>query len=76
MLRGHRELDKISHETGATRHPQGVGELRMDHPPESVSVNAIVVSLLDEFFARLKKSKVLREELNHELRAHRGFLPN
>ena len=43
---------------------------------ESVSVNAIVVSLLDEFFARLKKSKVLREELKHELRAHRGFLPN
>ncbi len=43
---------------------------------ESVSVNAIVVSLLDEFFARLKKSKALREELRLELRAHRGFLPN
>jgi len=42
---------------------------------ESVSVNAIVVSLLDEFFARLKKSKALREELRLELRAHRGFLP-
>jgi hypothetical protein len=42
---------------------------------ESVSVNAIVVSLLDEFFARLKKSKALREELKLELRAHRGFLP-
>jgi hypothetical protein len=39
-----------------------------------VSVNAIVVSLLDEFFKRLKKSKVLREELRLEIRAHRGFL--
>jgi hypothetical protein len=43
---------------------------------ESVSVNAIVVSLLDEFFAHLKKSKALREELRMELRAHRGFLPS
>ena len=41
---------------------------------ESVSVNAIVVSLLDGFFARLKKSKALREELRLELRKHRGFL--
>ena len=43
---------------------------------EGMSVNAIVVSVLDEFFARLKKSKALREELKLELRAHRGFLPN
>ncbi len=43
---------------------------------EGVSVNAIVVSLLDGFFARLKKSKALREELRLELRAHRGFLPS
>ena len=42
---------------------------------ESVSVNAIVVSLLDEFFKRHKKSKALREELREELRVHRGFLP-
>ena len=41
---------------------------------EGMSVNAIVVSVLDEFFARLKKSKALREELRMELRAHRGFL--
>lgn len=41
---------------------------------EGMSVNAIVVSLLDEFFARLKKSRALREELRLELRAHRGFL--
>ena len=43
---------------------------------EGVSVNAIVVSVLDEFFKRLKKSKALREELRLELRAHRGFLPS
>jgi hypothetical protein len=42
---------------------------------EGVSVNAIVVSVLDEFFERLKKSKALREELRLEMRAHRGFLP-
>jgi hypothetical protein len=42
---------------------------------EGVSVNAIVVSVLDEFFKRLKKSKALREELRLEIRAHRGFLP-
>ena len=42
---------------------------------EGISVNAIVVSVLDEFFKRLKKSKALREELRLEIRAHRGFLP-
>jgi hypothetical protein len=41
---------------------------------EGVSVNAIVVSLLEGFFTRLKKSKALREELRLELREHRGFL--
>lgn len=41
---------------------------------EGVSVNAIVLSLLDEFFARLKKSNALREELRLELRKHHGFL--
>ncbi len=43
---------------------------------ESVSVNAIVVSLLNEFFMRFKKSKALREALRQELRLHRGFLPS
>ncbi len=43
---------------------------------EGVSVNAIVVSVLEEFFKRLKKSKVLREELRLEIRAHRMFLPS
>ncbi len=42
---------------------------------EGMSVNAIVVSVLDEFFTRLKKSKALREELRLEIRAHRGFIP-
>jgi len=43
---------------------------------EGVSVNAIVVSVLEEFFKRLKKSKALREELRLEIRAHRGFVPS
>jgi hypothetical protein len=41
---------------------------------EGVSVNAIVVSVLEEFFKRLKKSKALREELRLEIRARRGFM--
>ena len=41
---------------------------------EGVSVNAIVVSVLAEFFKRLKKSSALRKELRQELRLHRGFL--
>jgi hypothetical protein len=43
---------------------------------EGVSVNAVVVSVLEQFFRRLKKSKALREELRLELRARRGFLPS
>jgi hypothetical protein len=43
---------------------------------EGVSVNAIVVSVLEEFFKRLKKSKALREELRLEVRARRGFMPS
>lgn len=42
---------------------------------EGVSVNAIVVSVLEEFFKRLKKSKALREELRLEIRARRGLTP-
>jgi len=41
---------------------------------EGVSVNAIVVSVLEEFFKRPKKSKALREELRREIRVHRGFM--
>lgn len=43
---------------------------------EGVSVNAIMVSVLEDFFKRLKKSKALREELRLEIRARRGFLPS
>ena len=43
---------------------------------EGVSVNAIVVSVLEEFFKRLKRRKALREELRLEIRARRGFLPS
>ena len=42
---------------------------------EGVSVNAIVVSVLEVFFKQLKRSKALREELRLEIRARRGFLP-
>ncbi|HEY0757833.1 MAG TPA: hypothetical protein VGD59_01110 [Acidisarcina sp.] len=42
---------------------------------EGVSVNAIVVSVLETFFKQLKRSKALREELRLEIRARRGFLP-
>ena len=42
---------------------------------EGVSINAIVVSVLEEFFKRLKKSKALQKELRLELRAHRNFGP-
>jgi hypothetical protein len=40
---------------------------------EGVTVNAIVVSVLEEFFKHLKKSKALRKELRLEVRAQRGF---
>ena len=42
---------------------------------EGVSVNAIVVSVLEEFFRRLKKRKALRTELKLAIRAHHGFMP-
>ncbi|MGA2351473.1 MAG: hypothetical protein ABSF70_13640 [Terracidiphilus sp.] len=42
---------------------------------EGVSVNAVVVSVLEEFFKRLKKSKALRVELRREMRQHHGFMP-
>ena len=49
-------------------------ELREWAEAEGVSVNAIVVSVLDEFFKRLKKSSALRKELRQELRLRRRFL--
>jgi hypothetical protein len=41
---------------------------------DGVTVNAIVVSVLEEFFKQLMKSKALREELRLQHRARRGFL--
>ena len=43
---------------------------------EGVSINAIVVSVLEEFFKRLKKSKALGEELRRKIRGSRGILPS
>lgn len=42
---------------------------------EGVSVNAIVVSVLEEFFRCLKRCRALRTELQSEIRAHHGFMP-
>jgi hypothetical protein len=41
---------------------------------EGVSVNAIVVSVLEEFFKRFRGSKALRKELRQEIRASHDFL--
>ena len=46
-------------------------KLREWSEAESVSVNAIVVSMLEEFFKQLRKSRALRDELRQEIRAHR-----
>ena len=46
-------------------------KLREWSEAESVSVNAIVVSMLEEFFRKLRKSRALRDELRQEIRAHR-----
>lgn len=40
---------------------------------EGVSFNGIMVSVLEQFFKRLRKTQALREELRLELRARRGF---
>ena len=43
---------------------------------ERVSVNAIIVSVLEEFFKQLKKSQALREEQRLEIRTNRGLISN
>src|SRR5271170_5286128 len=43
---------------------------------EGVSINAIVVSVVEHFFKRLRGNKVLRDELRHEIRGRREFMPN
>jgi hypothetical protein len=50
--------------------------LRLWAEEESVSVNAIVVSVLESFFKRLKRNKALREELKLDVRGRRGFRSN
>jgi hypothetical protein len=55
--------------------PEARAALKKWAESEGVSINAIVVSVLEEFFERLKKSKALQEELRLDLRAHRHFSP-
>lgn len=43
---------------------------------EGVSVNAIVISVLEDFFNRFKKSKTLREGLRQEIRRRQGLMPS
>ena len=38
---------------------------------EGVSVNAVVVSMLEELFKQFRRSGALRDELRNEIRAHR-----
>jgi hypothetical protein len=40
---------------------------------QGVSVNSVVVSMLEEFFKQLRKSRPLRDELRLEIRAHRAL---
>ncbi len=53
--------------------PEARAALKEWAESEGVSINAIIVSVLEEFFKRLKRSKALRKELRLELRAHRSF---
>ena len=55
--------------------PEARAALKEWAESEGVSINAIVVSVLEEFFKRHKKSKTLQKELRLELRAHRSFGP-
>ena len=40
---------------------------------QGVSVNSVVVSMLEQFFEHLRKSRALRDELRLEIRAHRAL---
>jgi hypothetical protein len=55
-------------------HVGAQARLTLNEWAEGVSVNAIVVSFLEDFFKRLKKNKVLREELRGEIRGSRRFV--
>jgi hypothetical protein len=47
-------------------------KLRKWSETQGVSVNSVVVSMLEEFFKQLRKSRSLRDELRLEIRAHRS----
>jgi hypothetical protein len=46
-------------------------KLRKWAETQRASVNSVVVSMLEEFFKQLRKSRALRDELRTEIRAHR-----
>ncbi len=48
-------------------------KLRKWAETQGVSVNSVVVSMLEEFFKQLRKSRALRHELRLEIRAHRAL---
>ena len=48
-------------------------KLRQWAETQGVSVNAVVVSILDAFFKQLRKNRALRDELRLEIRAHRAL---
>ena len=53
------------------RRPQARLTLKEWAEAEGVSVNVVVVSVLEEFFNRHKKSKALRQQLRREIRGNR-----
>lgn len=48
-------------------------KLRKWAETQGVSVNSVVVSMLEEFFKQLRKSRLLRDKLRLEIRAHRAL---
>jgi hypothetical protein len=48
-------------------------KLRRWAETQGVSVNSVVVSILEEFFKQLRKSRSLRDELRLEIRANRAL---
>jgi hypothetical protein len=48
-------------------------KLRKWAQTQGVSVNSVVVSMLEEFFKQLRKGRSLRDELRLEIRAHRSL---
>jgi hypothetical protein len=48
-------------------------KLRKWAETQGVSINSVVVSMLEEFFKHLRKSRALRDELRLAIRAHRAL---